>query len=378
MKKGRVLLAAALILLVAVVAFPSQSVNVAKNAFLLWIQAVVPALLPFFIGASLLDKSGAADFLAVLFSGFTRRVFHCSGYASYAFILSMLSGYPMGAKLISQFVHEGKMERAEAARAAAFCSTSGPLFMIGTLGAAMLGNVQAGIIIAVSHYAGAFLNGIIFNLGCKAPEKSDKRKALVRAIEVYRSRASSSPAFGTALSESIRDGMSAMFLICGTIMVFAVLAEALRASGGLQLFSRIFPGIPDGLAQASLWGVVEMATGSRILADLSTSMPVIIGVMSFIVSFGGLSVHAQTLAFLSGAGISSKKYVAAKFLHGVFAALISSVLCSIFPAGNTPVFNMDSVKMNNEWSIYPGLIFLVVIILASLLSIYKKQKSAKS
>ncbi len=378
MKKGRMLLAAALVLLAAVVALPSQSVDVAKNALLLWIQAVVPALLPFFIGASLLDKSGAADFLAVLFSGFTRRIFRCSGYASYSFILSMLSGYPMGAKLISQFVLEGKMDRSEAARAAAFCSTSGPLFMLGTLGALMLGNVNAGIVIAISHYTGAFMNGIIFNLGYKMPEIPDKRKALVRALEAYKKRSSESPAFGTALSESIRDGMSAMFLICGTIMVFAVLAEALSVSGVLSWLSKLLFFMPDQLAQASLWGVVEMATGSRILADIQVSLPVIVSVMSFIVSFGGLSVHAQTLAFLSGAGISRKKYLLAKLLQGVFAAVVSALLCLCFPLESQPVFNLGVRNENSGILIYPALVFLAAVLFVCLfmLFVHKRKKPA--
>ena len=43
-----------------------------------------------------------------------------------------------------------------------FCSTSGPMFIIGAVGAGMFNSTFAGYIMFTSHVLGAFLNGIIY------------------------------------------------------------------------------------------------------------------------------------------------------------------------------------------------------------------------
>ena len=50
----------------------------------------------------------------------------------------------------------------QAVRMLSFCSTSGPLFMLGTIGAGMFYAPAAGAVIALSHYAAALLNGLAF------------------------------------------------------------------------------------------------------------------------------------------------------------------------------------------------------------------------
>lgn len=61
--------------------------------------------------------------------------------------MSVLSGYPIGAKLISEFYKNGVINTEESKKIIAFSSTSAPLFVIGTLGVFMLDNVSYGVII---------------------------------------------------------------------------------------------------------------------------------------------------------------------------------------------------------------------------------------
>lgn len=129
---------------VLMVVFPSIALCSARKGISLWLSNVLPALLPFFICANFLQDIGVI------------RIFR-SGV--FPFVMSVLSGYPMGAKIVGDLRRDGEISQREAMRLMSFCSTSGPAFMVGAVGAGMLGSGMLGGIIAAAHYAGAFLNG---------------------------------------------------------------------------------------------------------------------------------------------------------------------------------------------------------------------------
>ena len=64
------------------------------------------------------------------------------GPGAFPFIMSVLSGYPMGAKVVGDLKRSGEITLREAKRLMSFCSTSGPAFMAGAVGAGMLGSAS--------------------------------------------------------------------------------------------------------------------------------------------------------------------------------------------------------------------------------------------
>ena len=72
--------------------FPSASMEGASKALSSWATVVLPSLMPFFIAASLLVESGVVGLLAGLSGPVTRRLFGFSGYFSYVFLTSAISG----------------------------------------------------------------------------------------------------------------------------------------------------------------------------------------------------------------------------------------------------------------------------------------------
>lgn len=74
------------------------------------------------------------------------------GIGAYAFIMGIISGYPVGAKIVTEFRKNGNCSRAEAERLLAFTNNSGPLFIIGTVGVSMFGNTLIRIIIVYNSY----------------------------------------------------------------------------------------------------------------------------------------------------------------------------------------------------------------------------------
>ena len=68
--------------------------------------------------------------------------------------MSILSGYPVGSRIVADLYSNGSLGRAEAERLSYLCSTSGPMFILGSVGSAMFGDGKAGAILFASHLFG--------------------------------------------------------------------------------------------------------------------------------------------------------------------------------------------------------------------------------
>ena len=73
-------------------------------------------------------------------------------------------GYPVGAKIVSTLRMENSCTKTEAERLLAFTNTSGPLFIIGSIGVGMFGNNKIGILLLITHFVSSIIVGILFRL----------------------------------------------------------------------------------------------------------------------------------------------------------------------------------------------------------------------
>ena len=103
-----------IVLLGLVLAFPSLSVQGASEGLLLWYQTVLPALAPFLILTQLLTVSGGAELLVKPVYPLFHRLFHVSVSGAYILLCGLLCGYPLGAKLCSDYFRQGKISQKEA------------------------------------------------------------------------------------------------------------------------------------------------------------------------------------------------------------------------------------------------------------------------
>jgi len=138
--KRNILPAIFLIFTVSLIIFSSENINATKDGLLLWANSVLPALLPFFIATELLSHTSIVSFIGKVMSRYMKPIFNVPGIGAYAFVMGIVSGYPVGAKIVTNFRNSGSCSKAEAERLLAFTNNSGPLFIIGTVGISLFGN----------------------------------------------------------------------------------------------------------------------------------------------------------------------------------------------------------------------------------------------
>ena len=130
-------------------ASPKASADAARSALNLCYFAIIPSLFPFFVFSKILIKADFCSFLKKYTAFLFQPLFNVSGSGSLAFVIGILSGYPAGAYVVCELYTEGIITKNEAHRLLPFCNNSGPLFIIGTVGAVMLKNAKTGIFLYV-------------------------------------------------------------------------------------------------------------------------------------------------------------------------------------------------------------------------------------
>ena len=113
-----------LVFTICLVAFSSSNLAAAKSGLTLWATSVVPSLFPFFVATELLSQTSIPFLLGKIFNVFMKPLFNIRGEGSFAFIMGLISGYPIGAKIACNFRTNTVLSKEECERLLAFTNNS--------------------------------------------------------------------------------------------------------------------------------------------------------------------------------------------------------------------------------------------------------------
>ena len=321
--------------------FSNSNLSSAKAGLILWANSVVPSLLPFFIATELLGYTNIISILGKLLNRFMKPIFNVPGEGAFAFIMGIISGYPMGAKIVSKLKKQGICTNEESERMLAFTNNSGPLFIIGTVGIGMFKDTKTGILLFVTHILACLSVGFIFRWW-KPPRKRTKsnENKLLSSQELI-----SVSNLGEVLASSIMRAINTIFLIGGFIVLFSVIISILENSNILNLLSNfIHPifnilGIPLNYANSTITGIIELTNGVyKVSMITNKTISINIIICSFLLGFGGISIALQILSIASKSKISIKPYLIGKLLQGIFAAFYTYLFLRFLPFINLDLY----------------------------------------
>lgn len=318
--------------------FSSSNMLAAKNGLKLWANSVVPSLFPFFIATELLSKTNIPYILGKIFNRFMKPLFNIKGVGSFAIIMGWISGYPIGAKIATNFRKQNILSKEECERILSFSNNSGPLFIVGTCGISLFGSTQIGFLLLLTHILASFTVGILFKFWKKSyPKQSPNKK------NIYNSSSISLSNLGRVLGECIYNSISTILMIGGFIVLFSVIVSILNKSKILIFFSALLSPIfnilhiPTKFIIPIITGIIEVTNGISQVANIQIkAISINIIITAFLLGLGGISVLLQVLSVISKTDLSIKPYIIGKTLHGIIAALYTFIFISIFP-----IFNLN-------------------------------------
>lgn len=307
------------ILIFFLIISPQTYMQSTLNGLDVWLTKVLPALFPFFFLTKLLTELNVVEKVSALFSPITKKLFKTPGISSYVFLMSVISGYPVGAKLISELYKKGIITQSDATKMNAFCSTSGPLFVVGTVGVCMFSSHQAGIIILTSHILGAFVNGLIY--------RNYKSKNTTEKISLKNTQSQDS-----ILSSILYDSIISILMVGGFITIFFVFIDFLNNTHiihSISIFTQqaIHSSLPIEFFESIFNGLIEVTRGLLDLSYCQVNSTLLLCTATFLISFGGLSIHLQSISFLKSAKIKMSVYFLQKFTHSILSCLFCFLFC---------------------------------------------------
>ena len=295
------------------IAYPSVVLPAAREGLTLWLNNVLPALLPFMVISNMLTAMGYSRLVGNFFAPIMRKVFALPGAGGVALVTGLTSGYPLGAKAIADLRRTGQLTSQEAQHLLAFCNNAGPLFIIGVVGVGLFGSARFGYMLLAGHIMAALLVGVIVRAFMHKHRSATYTKQ--ERQHGYYTQNTAAPSFESAFSGAIKAAVESIIVIGGVIIFFNVISAVILHAGLPD--HRLFSGFATAL--------VEVTSGVRRISETGISVASV-AITAFAIAFGGISIHMQTLHFTDGTGIRAIYYILGKLLHGTVAAAVTLVL----------------------------------------------------
>lgn len=316
--------------------FSSSNLPSIKKSLQLWANSVVPSLFPFFVATELLMNTNFINILGRYLNKYMKPIFNVSGKGSFAFIMGLISGYPVGAKIACDFRVNNICSKEECERLLSFTNNSGPLFIVGTVGISMFKNSTIGLLLLITHILACITVGVIFrywkynsdnytNISHNTPKNSQYKNITFSNL-------------GEILGNSIYNSIKTVLIIGGFVVIFSSIISILNASGFLNLIILLFTplfnyfNIDNSLIYGIFTGLLEITNGISLISNVNIkkiSLNIIIS--SFLLGTGGLSILLQVLSITSKTDLSIKPYIYGKILHGVISAFYTFIFINLFP-----------------------------------------------
>lgn len=323
----------------SLVIFSKTNLSAAKSGLVLWANSIVPTLFPFFVATELLSHTNFAYYLGKVLNMFMKPLFNVRGEGSFAFIMGIISGYPVGAKIASNFRENNICSKEECERLLSFTNNSGPLFIIGTVGISMFGNSTIGFLLLITHLLASITVGIIFRFW-----KYDKKCSSTKNSSYINSKDNISLSnLGGIIGNSISNSINTILLIGGFVVLFSVIISILQTSQLLELLSTCIKPIfslfkiPPEFSNGLISGIVELTNGLNVICNTpAKKLSINIILASFLLGLGGISVLLQVWSVIAKTDLSIKPYILGKLLHACLSAFYTFVFLNSFP-----FFNFD-------------------------------------
>ncbi|MBE6824151.1 MAG: hypothetical protein E7513_02270 [Ruminococcaceae bacterium] len=268
---------------------------------------LIPSLFIFLVIASYISSSKAFFIFSKLFGKATERLLHIPQVCSGAVLLSILGGYPVGARCAKSLYDDRVINKEQAKKLSMIAMCSGPSFVLNFVGNALLNNKKAGLILFISQIIAFVAVALICGRTIKLKDESVAKETEYKQ---------------TDLVKAVESGCKATFSMCSMVILFSAI---------ISVCDKLLIGYPTVSDFGKILFEVTTACNS-----LSRKYP--LHLISFSIGFGGLSVHFQIYSMLKDIGINKTLFFLFRIIQGIIAGIATYILLILFPC-TTQVFS---------------------------------------
>lgn len=324
--------------------FPNISSDGVLQGLMISANVIIPSLFPFTVCILLLIKSGFTV-KNRLVNNVLYRFFGQNFDMFFAFLLSMLGGYPIGARLVGELYKQKVIDKKSADIMLMYTVNAGPAFVISAVGKGALSSYKLGVVLLFSHATSSIIIAILCS------------KKLKKHNCQYITPVKTSKNFCENFVESVSDASSAVIGICAFVIFFSSL------NAYIDFF---FENMPTIKYISYLIEVTSAVTKTHNMVFIS-----------FLLGFSGISIWCQIFAMTSQIKINFLRFAFGRLLHGTISALIAALLIKVLNIKLSAFSNNIAFKHNMLYSQITLSISLVIMLIMFFLFIYTKNSSGK-
>ena len=302
--KQKILLFFCICLLLFLLLHPEEALLAARDGLTLWLNVMIPTLLPFLILTGILLKAGNIQKLLTPGAPLAKILLGLSPAGTYVLLLGLLCGYPMGAKLAHDLYINGQISRREGEYLLTFSCNASPAFILSYLARDCLGNKISGrriiLLLLVSDLiCMLFFRFIVYRGHTVNPVKPAGKKK----------ETSGQDSAGVILDVSIMNGFETITRLGGYILLFSLIYACISCYWPFSPLTGILCTAP-----------IELTTGLHRIALSSLSWKMQYYLSMMLTAFGGFCIMFQTKSVLENR-LSLIPYITSKCLNAAVILL---------------------------------------------------------
>lgn len=275
-----------------------------KLSFSICINNLFPSLIPFMLISNILINYSFVSDISNIFEKVMTRVFKVNKNCAFAFVMSIISGTPSNGKYLKDLLDRNLIDNSDCQKCLNFCHFTNPVFILGTIGYTFLGDKKLGLIILISHYLSSVLIGVF-------QKESTHQESKKIELDI------SNKSFISVLTHSINNVISTLLLIMGIIttclIITCMINNIIKLDDNMKF----------------LYGIIEITQGLKYISLSSFSIIFKATISSFLISFGGLCIHAQVFSILENKKIRYLPYLLSRIIHGVTSSIFTYLIISL-------------------------------------------------
>lgn len=260
----------------------------------LFINKLFPVSFIFFVFSYLFIDYGIVELISSLF--------HINGSKFYVVFMSLISGFPSGAKYTVDLLNKGFISEKEANYLIKFTHFPNPLFILGAV-LSILDSKYDAFIMLITLILSNFVIAFVFRIN----EKNKINFQEKNEVE-----------FSTSLSKAIISTIKVLINIYGISVFFYLIVVIICSFFNLSIFEYVL-----------LNGLFDLTKGV-FSTSLITNYNIRIILILFFISFGSISIHMQVNSIISDTNIKYKNFFIGRFLQAIIAPIIFFILKQLF------------------------------------------------
>ncbi|MFU0823919.1 sporulation integral membrane protein YlbJ [Clostridium sp.] len=315
------------VFILGIVFNPKICLNSALEGSKLFITSVFVSIFPFLVLINIMLSYDGINIYSKLFGNILCKPLRLPKSCSVVIIISILCGYPLGAKYASDLYEKGIIDFQTCERLINIASNPSPLFILGAVGTSMLNSSSIGFLLLISCYLSCIIMAIIIPPGNSLYRVYKGKKGFYNHASMHYPNS-----LGDILKNSVDNAFKTSFSIGGFIIFFSVLTAIIKNN---ILFDIVFQKLSlifnykKEVFQSFFLGLLEMTNGCSLISKLNIGSIYKIIIISFLLGFSGLSIISQTFSVTYKTSISAKKYIKRKLIQGIICSILAFLLYNL-------------------------------------------------